>query len=330
MIVTQAPLRIPLGGGGTDFPSYYLAHGGYILGFALDKYVRVVIHPTEDRKIRLKYSKAEECDLDRPDDLENRVAAEALKWFGFDKFDKGIEVVTFSDVPECSGLGGSSAFCVALVRALAHMRGIDMDPYETFAAAWEIERIKANEAGGMQDQFFSAMGGAWRLSLCDHGDAFDHDRVDDIVNPLLPYLSLVNAGGRNYISHSGVIADRQEQGIKSKDTNIVESLHQTKVHGFQMEAALRNRQFEDVGRIFNEHWENKKRRDQSISNDAINDLHRTVCNGNGVSGAKLLGLGGGGYLLCYSDKMTPSSLAPITVGIDPVGSIVVYDDKWDD
>src|SRR4030042_313264 len=165
VIVTRAPLRIPLGGGGTDFPSYYLKYGGYVLGFALNQYVHVVVHPTRDGMIHLKYSKAEASE--DVDALDNRVAAEALKWFGWKG---GIEIATFSDVPEGSGLGGSSAFCVALVKALdlltAEERGRRlMNRYEIFAAAWDIERNCAGQPGGMQDQFFASFGGGWSIEL---------------------------------------------------------------------------------------------------------------------------------------------------------------------
>lgn len=326
MIISRAPLRIPLGGGGTDFPSYYTEHGGYILGFALNRYVKVVVHSTEDRKIRLKYSKTEECDLDRPDDLENRVAAEALKWFGFDNSEKGIEVVTFSDVPECSGLGGSSAFCVALVRALAHKKGIKMNPYEVFAAAWEIERKHAGESGGMQDQFFASLGGAWRLHLCNGKDTFDYDQVDDLVAPLLPHLHLVYAGGRNYISHSSVIAKRQDLFTSESDRAMVQNLGQVKAHGLEIEAALRDGSLDTVGDVFNEHWETKKRRDSCVSNSGVDQLHKTICNGSGAVGAKLIGLGGGGYFLCYS-KEGLDHIPALNVGIDSRGGVVIFDDE---
>ena len=178
MIVTRAPLRIPLGGGGTDFPSYYLKYGGYILGFALDKYVHCVLHDTIDDKIRLKYSKTEV--VDDVDRLENRIAAEALKWYSITK---GVEVATFSDVPESSGLGGSSAFCVALVTALRHKLGLPMDKYIIFASAYDIERNKAGQPGGIQDQYFASFGGAWALEL---GKKFKTGKVD--VSRLLPKL----------------------------------------------------------------------------------------------------------------------------------------------
>ncbi|MBA7637235.1 D-glycero-alpha-D-manno-heptose 7-phosphate kinase [subsurface metagenome] len=162
MIVTRAPLRIPLGGGGTDFPSYYLKYGGYILGFAIDKYVYVVFHDTIDGKIRLKYSKNEI--VEDVDKLENRTAAEALKAYGVTK---GVEIATFSDVSESSGLGGSSAFCVALVVALRYKLGLSLDKQEIYQSAYDIERIKAKQPGGIQDQIFASLGGTWSITLGD-------------------------------------------------------------------------------------------------------------------------------------------------------------------
>jgi len=206
------------------------------------------------------------------------------------------------------------------------MKRIEMDSYEVFAAAWEIERKKAGETGGMQDQFFASMGGAWRLNLCEGKDTFDHERVDDLIRPLLPSLSLVNAGGRNYISHSSVIADRQDGFTHDRDKGMVENLNRVKAHGLQVEEALRSGRLSDVGRIFNDHWENKKQRDRCVSNDDVDQLHKMVCNGSGAVGAKLLGLGGGGYLLCYSERGLQGDFSPLPVGLDQLGSIVIFDD----
>lgn len=311
MIVARAPLRIPLGGGGTDFPSYYLQYGGYILGFALNKYVHVVMHDTIDEKVRLKYSKAEE--VAHVDDLKNRVAAEALKWHGITK---GIEVATFSDVPECSGLGGSSAFCVALVAALRYKLGLGIDKEEIMAAAFDIERNRAGQPGGMQDQFFATFGGAWKLSL--KTPIFDMDRVD--VLGLLPHLKLLYTGsGRTSLS----IASGQEESVGVFNRGpILDNLHHIKALGEQIGAYLGNQEYEQIGEAFKNHWEVKKQRHPAISNASIDAVYDQAMS-KGAVGGKLLGLGGGGYLLLY----VANGNAPrewLDVGLDEEGAKICY------
>lgn len=311
VIVARAPLRIPLGGGGTDFPSYYLKYGGYILGFALDKYVHVVMHDTIDDKIRLKYSKTEE--VNHMDDLENRVAAEALKWYGITS---GIEVATFSDVPECSGLGGSSAFCVALVAALRHKLGMSDSKEEIMASAYDIERNQAKQPGGMQDQFFASFGGAWKLEL---GEQFETEQVD--VSGLLPRLKLIYTNtGRTSLR----IASSQNENITRGNEEVLANLRRVKELGYRIEGQLRHGNYDRIGELFHKHWENKKKRHPAISNTRVNQEYKRA-RAKGVLGGKLLGLGGGGYLLLYSTNGKASESNWIDVGLDTEGSKICYE-----
>ncbi len=309
MIIARAPLRIPLGGGGTDFPGYYLKYGGYVLGFALDKYVHVVIHDTIDDKIRLKYSKTEV--VDDVDKLENRVAAEALKWYGVTE---GIEVATFSDVPESSGLGGSSAFCVALVAALRKKIGMKLDKREIFASSYDIERVRAHQLGGMQDQYFASFGGAWSLDL---GQEFTREPV--CVTRLLPKLKLVYT---NTFRPASSIADDQTSRTSAGDSATLKSLDSTKELGYQIRNHLVMGEVEAVGRLFNEHWEVKKSRDGRITNSEVDRVYE-VARGKGALGGKLLGIGGSGYLLLYSEGSL-KGMDCIPVGLDTEGVKVVY------
>lgn len=311
MIVTRAPLRIPLGGGGTDFPSYYLKHGGYILGFALDKYVYVVLHNTIDGKVRLKYSKTEV--VDNVEDLENRVAAEALKSYGVTK---DIEVATFSDVPESSGLGGSSAFCVALVVALRHKLGMDQEKYEVFQSAYDIERIKADQPGGIQDQMFASLGGAWQAKLGDSRD-FQIDPID--LSGLLPKLKLVHT---NTARTNLEIAVKQIEDTSKGNQSVLDSLDLTKKLGLEIAECINSNDLDRIGEIFHTHWLNKKKRSDLISNSELDVMYGKAMRG-GAMGGKLIGLGGGGYFLFYIPD-TLVGFETIDLGIDPEGCKVVY------
>jgi len=288
VIVTRAPLRIPLGGGGTDTPSYYNKYGGFILSFAIQQYVYVVLHPTIDGKIRLKYSKNET--VEHPDQLLNRVAAEVLNTYGITK---GVEIATFSDVPESSGLGGSSSFCVALIAAIRQLKGLQLDRQEIFRQAYNIERIRAGQQGGIQDQLFAALGGCWAVSLGDAEPALE------MVNPngLLGRLKLVYAGDRKSTYNLG-IADKQQDDIIEENPDVVASLHKTKELGKYIHSLVKSGETDKLGEIFNEHWENKKKRNPAITNPELDAVYRNAL-GCGASGGKLVGLGGGGYFLFY-------------------------------
>ena len=288
MIVTRAPLRIPLGGGGTDTPSYYNKYGGYVLGFAVQKYVYVTVHPTIDGKIRLKYSKNETVDC--TDQLVNRVAAEALNFYGITG---GLEIATFSDVPESSGLGGSSSFCVALIAAIRSLKDLALDRHQIFLDAYNIERIKAGQSGGIQDQFFASLGGCWGLTL---GEAEPQMEMVQL-NGLLSKLKLVHAGERK-LTYNLQIADKQDADIKSDTVSTVESLHKTKELGKHIYGLVRSGKQDELGVIFNEHWENKKKRNPNITNPDLDAIYKRALE-SGATGGKLVGLGGGGYFLFY-------------------------------
>lgn len=310
MIVTRAPLRIPLGGGGTDFSSYYLKYGGYILGFAIDKYVYVVFHDTIDEKIRLKYSKNEIVeDVDR---LENRTAAEGLKAYGVTK---GVEIATFADVPESSGLGGSSAFCVALVVALRHKLGLSLDKQEIYQSAYDIERIKAKQPGGIQDQIFASLGGTWSITL---GEGSPELKMIDLSR-LLPRLKLVSS---NTTRANLEIASAQTRDTENKDVAVLKSLDITKELGQRIERCILDGNLDEVGGIFHAHWLNKKRRSNSISSAQLDSIYERALS-KGATGGKLVGLGGGGYFLFYvPEKLTGFETVPFS--IDWEGCKVIY------
>lgn len=314
MIITRAPLRIPLAGGGTDFPGYYLKYGGFICSFALDRYVHVVLHDTIDKKVRLKYSKTEE--VENIDDLKNRIAAEALKWYGYpSEFEQGIEIATFSDVPEASGLGGSSSFCVALVTALRRKLGLSLDKETIFASAYDIERNKAGQPGGIQDQYFAAHGGAQILEL---GEVFERENID--IRDLVSNLKLLYTGtGRANLA----IAENQVSRTSKLDTSMLSNLDSVKAMGRTIVNFIRMDEYDRIGMAFDNHWEVKKLRDPSISNPTIDSLYTQALN-EGAKGGKLIGLGGGGYLLMYTDGVS-GNLPYIPVGIDQEGCKVCYE-----
>ncbi len=318
MILCRAPLRIPLGGGGSDFKDYYSRHGGHIVGFATNLYIYVVVKKTIDGKIHLKYSRNEV--VDDPDKLRNRVAAECLKIFGRGQ---GLEIVTFSDVPEASGLGGSSAFCVALIDALHRFYGRPLDKESVFDLAYEIERVNAGVPGGIQDQYFAVYGGAHTLSLSEKS-------IDSIPLPLarldklLGKLSLVYTGEqRGNVS----IVEEHKQRIEDADTSMISNLLEVKMLSRLVDDVIRIGAISEVAELFNEHWDVKISRDPSITNVAIDKIRRDFLEKYPGSGGKLIGSGGGGYLLFYSRYAREDGA--IELGLDTEGVKCIYDSKID-
>ena len=249
------------------------------------------------------------------DELENRVAAEALKWYNVTK---GVEIATFSDVPESSGLGGSSAFCVALVIALRRKLGLSLDEKDvTFASAYDIERNKAVQPGGMQDQFFATFGGAWSLDLLSKG--FNRDRVD--ISNLIPHLKLIYT---NSCRMNLEIARRQTLETSGNSERMVQNLDSVKALGKEVEQAICDGKPTEVGRLFREHWLLKKQRDNLISNPYLDELYDNLMS-RGAVGGKLIGLGGGGYFLLVAPLFDSFGLDCIDFNVDTEGAKVVYE-----
>jgi D-glycero-alpha-D-manno-heptose-7-phosphate kinase len=312
MILTRAPLRIPLGGGGTDFPSFYRKYGGYILGFAIQRYVYVVLHKTSDKKYNLKYSKSESSpNLDL---LENRVAAEALRFYNIPP---GIEISTFSDVPESSGLGGSTSFCVALVLALRHSLHLPCAQNTLFVDSYAIERVKANQPGGFQDQYFATQGGAYEVEFSDV--FFSPRRVDNEIERCLPYLRLVFAGVGDRRLH---IARTQESRTLEGDDTMVKSLLTVKDLGRRVKQVIADGNYDELGRIFDQHWASKKARDPNITTPEIDKLYAEGLK-LGATGGKLIGMGGGGYIL-FCGKALPDAFPGQDLYLDKEGASILY------
>ena len=263
--------------------------------------------------VRLKYSRVEV--VESADQLENRVAAEALKYFGI--LD-GIEIATFSDFPESAGLGGSSSFCVALVCALRSKLGLSSSKEEIYLDAYNIERIKAGQPGGVQDQMFASFGGSWSTTL---GYSCIPTLVPIDVSALLPRLRLVYT--RSHRTNLN-IANEQISDVQTQSTKTLDSLRDIKSLGLEIESRIRAGEIDGLGDLFHTHWLSKKSRSSLISSENLDNLYQQALR-LGATGGKLLGLGGGGYFLFFvPEGCSLEPLSPISIGVDFKGVQVVY------
>jgi D-glycero-alpha-D-manno-heptose-7-phosphate kinase len=312
MIITRSPLRITLGGGGTDLPSYYREHGGFLIAAAIDKYVYVTVMRPFTPGIYLKYSNLEH--VDSTDDVHHPIIREAIRMLQFRT--PQVEITTLADIPAGTGLGSSGSFTTALLKALyAHRRRL-LHPSELAELACAIEIEKLREPIGKQDQYIAAFGGVTCFTF--HSD----NRVE--AEPLrLPMDALFNLEDNLLLfftgfsrSASGILAD-QKQRTEKHDEEMLRNLHYVKDLGLRSREALQNGDTALFGELLHEHWQHKRRRSSGMSNTRIDEWYE-LGRKNGALGGKLVGAGGGGFLMFYAEDHRRLRSAMKTAGLEEV------------
>lgn len=297
MIIARSPLRISLGGGGTDLPSYYKEHGGFLIAAAIDKYVYVTVTRPFAPGIYLKYSNLEH--VDQVKDVQHPIIREALGEMRLRT--PQVEITTLADIPSGTGLGSSGSFTTALLKALfAHYRR-NIHPKELAELACKIEMEKLGEPSGKQDQYIAAFGGITSFTFNPDGTvdsealAISTDTLHRLEDNLLLFFTGISRSSRPILSD-------QDKKSKLNDTAMIENLHFVKELGFQSREALLNGDTNLFGQLMHLHWERKQLRSEGMSSDFINSAYNKAL-GNGAIGGKLVGAGGGGFLMFYaSDK----------------------------
>jgi D-glycero-alpha-D-manno-heptose-7-phosphate kinase len=312
MIITRSPLRITLGGGGTDLPSYYRQHGGFLVAAAIDKYVYVTVMRPFTPGIFLKYSKLEH--VDQITEVHHPIIREAIRMVGFRT--PQVEITTLADIPAGTGLGSSGSFTTALVKALhAHRRRL-LHAEELAEIACDIEINRLCEPVGKQDQYIAAFGGVTCLTF--HRD----DKVEaeplrasmDTLFNLEDNLLLFFTGFSR--SAGGILTD-QKQKTERADAAMLANLNDVKELGFRSKAALEKGDVALFGEILHEQWEQKKRRSSGMSNSQIDEWYE-LGRTNGAIGGKLVGAGGGGFLMFYAEDHRRLRDAMARVGLEEV------------
>ena len=295
MIITRSPLRITLGGGGTDLPSYYRTHGGFVIAAAIDKYVFLTVMRPFVEGIFLKYSKLEQ--VQTADEVQHPIIREAIKMLGFRT--PQIEITTLADIPAGTGLGSSGSFTTALLKALhAHRRHL-LHPQELAELACDLEINRLGEPIGKQDQYIAAYGGVtcFTFNPDDTVDARPLRLTTDALHDLEDNLLLFFTG---YSRRASAILQDQQTRTEQSDAEIVNHLHYVKDLGLRSQQALERGDMTLFGELMHEHWEHKKRRFGGMSSSDINEWYE-LARAHGAIGGKLVGAGGGGFLLFYSE-----------------------------
>lgn len=325
MIVSRTPLRLPLGGGGTDLPSYYSKHGGSLLSVALGKYVYVVVNKNFDRSIKASYRKIEVADS--PDAIEHPLVRECLRLMGVKG---GIEIFSMADAPGNTGLGSSSAYCVGLLNALYTYQRRHASPQVLAEGACRIEIDVLKEPIGKQDQYMAAFGGLTKLDIEKDGKVtvtspmLSQDTFESLESNLLMFYT------GHQRSASEVLRD-QDDAARKDEATVVENLHRIKEIGAKICKALEDGRVDEVGPLFHQHWMAKRKLSGKVSNPAIDELYETGMR-NGATGGKLIGAGGGGFMAfyCPHDKgklrgaMAAKNAPEFSFKFDFEGSKVVF------
>jgi D-glycero-alpha-D-manno-heptose-7-phosphate kinase len=312
MIIARSPLRVTLGGGGTDLPSYYEKFGGFLIAAAIDKYVYITLHDTFVPDLIVKYSELERV----PDatQLKHPILREAFALVGMDG--RALELTSMADIPAGTGLGSSGSFTTALLKALhAHKKNL-VHPAELAAQACEVELDRLKEPIGKQDQYIAAYGGITCFKFLENGKVeawplkLSKETRDELEDNLLLFFT-------GYSRSASAILKEQDTKSKSDDKAMIENLHFVKDLGLQSQRALESGNLAEFARLMDVHWQRKKQRSGGMSNPKINEWY-DFAMANGALGGKLIGAGGGGFLMFYAGDKTKLRQAMAKAGLAEV------------
>ncbi len=324
MIITRAPLRITLGGGGTDLPGYYRARGGgFLIAAAITKYVFIAVNRNFDDDLLLKYSQVER--VRRPVDVQHRLLREILLETGVEH---GVEISSMADIPAGTGLGSSGAFTVGVLKALRAHRHEFVSNLELAAQACHVEIDRLSEPIGKQDQYIAAVGGitAFEFRDDDRVDVASLDLAVGTRDRLEENLLLFFTGIRR--SASDVLAIEASPSNGSEE-DLAANLDAVRELGRETARALECGDLDRFGQLLTAQWELKLRRSPTEVHRQVDDWIRTGMRA-GAAGGKLVGAGDGGFLLFYAERksdlrdvMASAGLDEVRFGIDYLGASVI-------
>ena len=328
MIITKTPFRVSFCGGGSDMPDFYREHEGCVVSTSINRYMYISIHPYfDDKSTALKYSQTEI--VDNIQDIKHKIFRQVLN----DMDISGVEITSTADVPSGTGLGSSSSFTVGLLHSLYCYKGKYVAKDKIAAEACDVEINRLGNPIGKQDQYAAACGGLNLITF--HQD----DTVS--VEPVIMRPETLKALQENLvIYYTGITHDankilaEQKKNItsqKDKTDNLIRMCELAR----EMKKSLENDELSDFGEVLNEGWQKKKELASGIADSRIDEMYETAMK-NGATGGKLLGAGGGGFLLFYCEKYKQKrmeealGLTRFPVQFEHDGTSVVYigDKYW--
>jgi len=297
VIITRSPLRISLGGGGTDLPSYYREHGGFLIAAAIDKHVYIILHEPFVEEVIVKYSEMEK--VASAVQVKHPIVREALRLTGIES---GIEIASMSDIPAGTGLGSSGSFTTALLLALHAFKNDVIHPRELAEQACHIEIDLLGEPVGKQDQYIASFGGLTCFTFNSDGqvDVEPLRLAPETLHNLEDNLLLFFTGR---IRKASDILRDQDKRCRQEDRDMVANLHFVKQLGYDSKRALERGDLTCFAALMDMHWEHKKARCPAVSNSHVDEIYQ-LARTRGALGGKLIGAGGGGFLMFYTEEKT--------------------------
>ncbi len=299
MIVTQTPFRITLGGGGTDLPSFYGDHGGFVFTMAIDKFMYVMLHrlPVTERKSILRYTQVET--VSTIDEIRHPLAREAFRLMNLTDY---VELTSMADLPARTGLGSSGAYLVGLLTAI---RAYQRNPAPLAQVADDACRIEMDilkEPVGKQDQYIAAFGGFRTLEIAKDGAvtvgtvAVDSTTAMELAHKARMYYTGIQRSATAVLKNQDEASRRTDRPDHAR---VVDSLLKIKEIGHRIRQAFLDRDLDAFARLMDEHWQSKRQLSASVSLSSIDSLYDSVKKDFGVLGGKIIGAGGGGFVLLY-------------------------------
>ena len=292
MIVSRAPFRFSLGGGGTDLPAYYEQFGGFVVSAAIDSYIYVTANKRFYPSIRLAYSETEI--VDDVASIRHPIFREALKMTGIAS---GIELTSVADLPSNSGLGSSSSFTVALLNALYCYKREFVSSERLAREACELEMVRLAEPVGKQDQYIAAFGNITALTIDKDGSVkvepvpVRDEVMDELQNNLLIMYSGLERPAK-------IVLAEQGERVRAAHPATVEGMHRIKALGHEVYDLLLRGDVDRYGELLHEHWTHKRNLASKMTDDTL-DQHYEAARAAGAIGGKLIGAGGGGFFMLY-------------------------------
>lgn len=325
MILSRAPVRLSMGGGGTDLPSYYERRGGFLMSAAINKYVYIMANKRFNKSIRLSYSKTEI--VDSIEEIEHNIFREALKYAGIDK---QIELVSVADMPAQCGLGTSSSFTVALLNALFEYKKsyVGLEQLAESACHLEIDILK--EPIGKQDQYAASFGG-FRAYWFNQDGSVTIEPVKIKEEDMMELQNNIFLFHLNKERAAGDILEVQNKKGKEGDKATLEKLDKIKKIGLYTKKIFEEGRIDEFGELLHEHWLIKKGLSDKISDPFIDEAY-DMGRKNGALGGKVVGAGGGGFLLLYCPKdkaklvsaMRKIGLVPMWFSFEHEGAKIIF------
>ncbi len=325
MIVVRTPFRLPLGGGGTDLPSYYKKHEGFLITAAINKYMFVNLNePAIVDKIKINYSKTEIVRLNEIDKIQHEIVRETLKYL---KIKRPLEISSMADLSAGTGMGSSSSYTVGLLRALNAMLRRFTTVQELAEEACKIEIDLIGKPIGKQDQYAAAFGGIIQLEIDELGNVkvtplqVEHEMIYELENRLMMFYTNIERDANEILGEQSRKIRNESESVKGREKErgrmrdegkgrigdegrvgderrigAVEAMHKIKAIGYEVKEALLKGDVYTFGKLLHEHWLTKKQVTNKMSNSDI-DKWYDLAIANGALGGKVMGAGGGGFML---------------------------------